>query len=109
MKNKINHQNDVICIRKICNKLSEHDSQKNNKITIDDDDGSTVDATAAKKPIGDGLLITTVTAMVAGICFGLRTVGIEQQGALLTSTSFVYFSSFLGLGRPDPMVKKPIQ
>ena len=95
MKNKINHQNDVICIRKICNKLSEHDSQKNNKATIDDDDdGSTVDATAAKKPIGDGLLITTVTAMAAGICFGLRTVGIEQQGALLTSTSFVYFLSF---------------
>ena len=99
MKNKINHQNDVIYIRKICNKLSEHDRQKNNKKTIDDDDdddddGSTVDATAAKKPIGDGLLITTVTAMAAGICFGLWTVGIEQQGALLTSTSFVYFLSF---------------
>ena len=95
MKNKINHQNDVIYITKICNKLSEHDRQKNNKKTIDDDDdGSTVDATAAKKPIGDGLLITTVTAMAAGICFGLRTVGIEQQGALLTSTSFVYFLSF---------------
>ena len=95
MKNKINHQNDVIYIRKICNKLSEHDRQKNNKKTIDDDDdGSTVDATAAKKPIGDGLLITTVTAMAAGICFGLRIVGIEQQGALLTSTSFVYFLSF---------------
>ena len=95
MKNKINHQNDVIYIRKICNKLSEHDRQKNNKKTIDDDDdGSTVDATAVKKPIGDGLLITTVTAMAAGICFGLWTVGIEQQGALLTSTSFVYFLSF---------------
>ena len=95
MKNKINHQNDVICIRKTCNKLSEHDCQKNNKKTIDDDDdGSTVDATAAKKPIGDGLLITTVTAMAAGICFGLRTVRTEQQGALLTSTSFVYFLSF---------------
>ena len=100
MKNKINHQNDVRYIRKICNKLSEHDRQKNNKKTIDDDDddddddGSTVDATAAKKPIGDGLLITTVTAMAAGICFGLRIVGIEQQGALLTSTSFVYFLSF---------------
>ena len=95
MKNKINHQNDVICIRKICNKLSEHDRQKNNEKSIDDDDdGSTVDATAAKKPIGDGLLITTVTVMAAGICFGLRTVGIEQQGALLTSTSFVYFLSF---------------
>ena len=95
MKNKINHQNDVIYIRKICNKLSEHDRQKNNKKTIDDDDdGSTVDATAVKKPIGDGLLITTVTAMAGGICFGLWTVGIEQQGALLTSTSFVYFLSF---------------
>ena len=95
MKNKINHQNDVIYIRKICNKLSEHDRQKNNKKTIDDDDdGSTVDATAAKKPIGDGLLIITLTAMATGIFFGLRTVGVGQQGALLTSTSFVFFLSF---------------
>ena len=40
------------------------------------DDGSTVDATANKKPIGDGLLTTTVTAMATGISFGLRTVGV---------------------------------
>ena len=71
MKNKINHQNDVICIRKICNKLSEHDRQKNNEKSIDDDDdGSTVDATAAKKPIGDGLLIITLTAMATGYFLG---------------------------------------
>ena len=58
------------------------------------DDGSTVDTMAIKKPIGDGLLITTVTAMATGIFFRLRTVDVGQQGALLTSTSFVYFVSF---------------
>ena len=94
MKNRINGQNDVICFRKIYNKMSKHDRQKKKiRITIDDD-GSTVDATTAKKPIGDGLLITNVTAMATGILFGLRTVGVGQQGALLTSTSFVYFVSF---------------
>ena len=72
--------------------MSDRDRQKNNRKPIDD--GSTVDATAIKKPIGDGLLITTVTAMAARIYFGLRTVGVRQQGALLTSTSFVYFVSF---------------
>ena len=41
--------------------------KKNNKKPTDD--GSTVDATAAKKPIGDGLLITTVTAMTTAIFF----------------------------------------
>ena len=30
-----------------------------------------VDATAAKKPIGDGLIITTVTTTTAVIFFGL--------------------------------------
>ena len=33
-----------------------------------------------KKPIGDGLLITTIAATVAGIFFGLRRVGVGQQG-----------------------------
>ena len=47
MKNKTNHQNDVMCFRKICNKMSKRDRQKNNKKNIDDD-RSTVDATAAK-------------------------------------------------------------
>ena len=53
----------------------------------------TIDATA-KNQIGDWWLISTVAAMATGICFGLRTLGVEQQGALLTSTSFVYFMSF---------------
>ena len=37
--------------------MSDCDRQKNNKKPIDD--ASTVDATAAKKPTGDGLIITT--------------------------------------------------
>ena len=93
MKNKAKHQNDVICFRKIYNKMSKRDCQKNNKKAIDGD-GSTIDTTATKKPIGDGLHITTVTAMTTGIFFGLMAVGVEQQGELLISTSFVYFMSF---------------
>ena len=73
--------------------MSKRDCQKKNKETVDDD-GSTVDATAAKKPIKDGLLITTVTTMATGIFFGLKTVCLGQHGALLTSASFVYFVSF---------------
>ena len=46
-----------------------------------------------KKPIGDGLLITTVVATAAVIFFGLRAVGVGQQGALLTSMSLVYLMS----------------
>ena len=50
-----------------------------------------VTATADKEPIslGDGLLITTVTSTAAIIFFGLRALGVGQQGALLTSTSLV--------------------
>ena len=61
--------------------------QKNNKKPIDD--GSTVEATASKKPIGDWSLISTVAAMTTRIFFGLSAVGVGQQGALLTYTSFV--------------------
>ena len=53
-------------------------------------DGSTADATAAKKPIGDGPLIATVATTTARIFFGLRTVSMRQHNALLTSTSLVY-------------------
>ena len=45
--------------------MSDCDCQKNIKIPMDD--GSTVEATAAKKPIGDGSPITTVAATVVGI------------------------------------------
>ena len=41
------------------------DCQKNIKKPIDD--GSTVDATAAEKPIGYGLLITNVASTNVGI------------------------------------------
>ena len=43
-----------------------------------------------RKSIGDGLLKTPVAATAAGIFFGLRAVGVGQQGVLLTSTSLVY-------------------
>ena len=52
-----------------------------------------VTATADKEPIflGDGLLITTVTSTAAIIFFGLRALGVGQQGALLTSMSLVSY------------------
>ena len=57
----------------------------------ENEDENTVAATAIKEPIkfGDGLLITTVTSAAAVIFFGLRELGVEQQGALLTSTPLV--------------------
>ena len=60
-----------------------------------DDDEATVAATANKEPItfGDGLLIRTVTSTAAVIFFGLRVLGVGQQGALLTSVSLVSFMS----------------
>ena len=78
MKNRINHQKDVICFRSddLYNKMSNCSCQKN-----------------IKKPIGDGLLITTVAATAAGIFFGLRAVGVRQQSALLTSALLVYLMS----------------
>ena len=55
------------------------------------DDEATVATTANKELIsfGDGLLITTVASTAAVIFFGLRKLGVGQQGALLTSTSLV--------------------
>ena len=75
--------------------MSNRNRQKNNKKPIDH--GPTVDATAAKKPIGDWSLISTAVALTRANFFGLRTVGVGQQGELLTSTSFVYFLSFFRL------------
>ena len=72
--------------------MPDFDRQKNNKKPIDD--GSTVEATASKKPIGDWSLISTVAAMATRIFFRLKTVGVGQQGGLLTSMSFVYFVCF---------------
>ena len=46
-----------------------------------------------KKNIGDGLIITMVTATTAGIFFALRMVGVEQQNALLVSTTFAFVMS----------------
>ena len=74
MKNKANHQNNITCFRKIYNKMGDCDSQKNIKKPIED--GSAVNATAAKKPIGDGLIITTVAITAAVINFGLRLLGL---------------------------------
>ena len=41
----------------------------------------------------DGLIITTVAAMTAGVFFGLRAMGLGQHNALLTSTSLVWLFS----------------
>ena len=79
-------------LEKICNKMSNCDCQKNIKKPIRDKVSmTTVAATAAKEPIGYGMLITTVAATAAVIFFSLKEVGEGQQGALLTSTSLVYF------------------
>ena len=78
-ENKINHQNDALCFRKILiNKTSDCDDQNNKKPT----DG--VDATTVKKPIADGLMITTLTTTTAAIFLGLRLAGMTQGNALLT-------------------------
>ena len=58
-----------------------------------EDEASITTAMADKEAItfGDGLLITTVTSAAAVIFFGLKALGVGQQGALLTSTSLVSF------------------
>ena len=65
--------------------MGDCDCQKNIQKPIDD--GSTIDATAAKKAIGDGLLITTVASTTVGIFYALRAAGVGQHNALLTSSS----------------------
>ena len=80
--------------------MSNCDCQKNIKKSINDQ--CTIDATAAKKPIGDGRLVTTVAATSGRIFFGLRAVDMGQYNSLLTSTSLVYLLSFF-----DLMIKKP--
>ena len=64
--------------------MSDCDCQKNIKTPIDD--GSTVSAMAAKKPIGDGLLITNVASTTVRIFYALRRA-VGQHNALITSTS----------------------
>ena len=61
---------------------------------IDDDDEATVTAMVTEKPIKDGLLITTMAAMSVGIFFGLRTIGVAQHDALLTSMTWAWLMSF---------------
>ena len=58
------------------------------------DDETTITTTVTEKPIGDGLLITTMAAMTVRIFFGLKAMGAAQHDALLTSTSFVWLMSF---------------
>ena len=71
--------------------MSECDCQKNIKKPIDDE--STVDSTAAKKPIADGLLITTVACTTDGIFYAVRAAGVGQHNALLTFTSLAWLMS----------------
>ena len=46
-----------------------------------------------KKPIGDGLLITTVASTTVGTFCALKAAGVGQHNALLTSTSLACFMS----------------
>ena len=51
---------------------------------------------ATENPIGDELLsITTVATATVGMFFSVRSLGIGQHDALLTSTSLVWLMSFL--------------
>ena len=71
--------------------MSNCHCQKNIKKLIDD--GSTVDTTTSKKPMGDELLINTVASTIVGIFFALKAAGVGQHNALLTSTSLAWFMS----------------
>ena len=71
--------------------MSDCDCQEDIKKLIED--GSTVVATVAEKPNGDGLFITTIAATTVGIFFGLRAMGTVQHDALFTSTSLVWLLS----------------
>ena len=71
--------------------MGDCDCQKNIQKPIDD--GSTIDATAAKKPIGDGLLITTVASTTVGIFYAVRPAGVGQLNALLTYLLLAWFMS----------------
>ena len=68
--------------------MSNYDYQKN-KLEI----GYPMTMEDAKKPIGDRLFITTVAATVLRIFFGLRLLGVGEYGALLASTSLVWFDA----------------
>ena len=73
--------------------MSDCDDQKNKRIT---DDGSTVTATTGVmsfNPIGDVLIITTVTATTAVIFLSLRLAGKGQGNVSLTSTSVSWLMS----------------
>ena len=48
---------------------------------------------ATEKPIGDGLLITTVATATVGIFCSLGAIGLVQNDALLASTSLVWLMS----------------
>ena len=64
--------------------MSDCDCQKNiKKPTVDD----------AKKPIADGLLITTIASTTVRIFHALRAADVGQHNALLTSTSLACFMS----------------
>ena len=67
------------------------DCQENIKKPIED--GSTVADMVAEKTIVDGLLITTTVAKTVGMFFTLRTMGVGQHDALITSTLLVWLFS----------------
>ena len=70
--------------------MSDCDCQKNIKKSE-----STVDD--VEKPIGDGLLITTVASTTVRIFYTLRAAGVRQHNALITSKSLACFMSLHAL------------
>ena len=57
-----------------------------------------VNATTAKKSIGDLQLITTLVATTAGMFFGIRGIGAGQQDPLLIYALLVHWFSLLVFG-----------
>ena len=57
-----------------------------------------VNATIAKKSIGDLQLITTLVATTAGMIFGIRGIGVGQQDPLLIYALLVHWFSLLVFG-----------
>ena len=91
MKTRINHQNDVICFRKICNKIGDCDCQKNIKKPIDD--GSTVDATGAKKTLLGWAAHNHRNHHENRNILHTKGSRVGQHNALLTFTSLARFLS----------------
>ena len=80
--------------------MSNCDCQKNIKKdpVVDGVPITAVNATTAKKSIGDLQLKTTLVATTAGMFFGIRGIGVGQQDPLLIYALLVHWFSLLVFG-----------